>query len=110
MCIRDSTQGYEADIDAYIDSEEYDLAFGENIVPFYRGYQSQNGQALLGYTNMFEMLDSYSTSDKAGAASYKPRLQEQLMSKVPSANVQSVNVTETITDGTSLIQKVLGLI
>ena len=106
------TQGYEADIDAYIDSEEYQQAFGDNTVPYYRGYQSQTGQALLGYTNMFEMLDSYSTSDKAGATGYKPRLQEQLMSKVPSSNVQSVTatVTEPVTDGTSLIQRVLGLI
>ena len=48
--------GFEADIDAYIDSDEYQNAFGENIVPYYRGYKTQNGQSMLGFTNMFQLL------------------------------------------------------
>ena len=52
-------QGYEADIDSYIDSDEYQETFGENIVPYYRGYKTQTGKSLLGYTNMFQMLGKY---------------------------------------------------
>lgn len=36
-------QGYEAEINSYIDSEEYNRIFGENIVPFPRNITSQKG-------------------------------------------------------------------
>jgi hypothetical protein len=32
--------GFEADIDTYLDSDEYQTAFGETIVPYYRGYRN----------------------------------------------------------------------
>lgn len=38
------TKGYDADIDSYIDSPEYQANFGDNIVPYYRGFQTQTGQ------------------------------------------------------------------
>ncbi|ESA36351.1 phycobilisome linker polypeptide [Leptolyngbya sp. Heron Island J] len=94
-------QGYDADIDAYIDSEEYRTAFGEDIVPFYRGYKTQTGKNLLGYINMFDMLTSVSTSDKAG--SNQARVEKRLSYENP-AKVQPV------TDGNLLIQKMFGLI
>ncbi|NEZ65895.1 phycobilisome Linker polypeptide [Leptolyngbyaceae cyanobacterium CCMR0082] len=94
-------QGYDADIDAYIDSEEYQTAFGENTVPYYRGYKTQTGKRLLGYVNMFDMLTSVSTSDKAG--SNKARVEKRLSYENP-AKVQPV------TDGNLLIQKMFGLI
>ncbi|MEM7063043.1 MAG: phycobilisome rod-core linker polypeptide [Cyanobacteria bacterium P01_B01_bin.77] len=94
-------QGYDADIDAYIDSEEYRAAFGENVVPYYRGYKTQTGKNLLGYVNMFDLIASVSTSDKVG--SNKARLEKRLSYENPS-KVQSV------TDGNLLIQKLFGLI
>ncbi|WP_208346321.1 phycobilisome rod-core linker polypeptide, partial [Aetokthonos hydrillicola] len=36
-------KGYDADIDSYIDSPEYQASFGENIVPYYRGFETQKG-------------------------------------------------------------------
>ena len=94
-------QGYDADIDAYIDSEEYGTAFGENVVPYYRGYKTQTGKNLLGYVNMFDLAPSASTSDKAG--SNKARLEKRLSYENP-AKVQPV------TDGNLLIQQLFGLI
>ena len=102
------SHGYEADIDSYIDSQEYQEAFGDNTVPYYRGYNTQTGKTLLGYTNMFEMFDSFSTSDKAGKSGNKPRLQEQLMSNNPNST-QPVNGSQPITDTVELIRKVLGI-
>ena len=93
--------GYDADIDAYIDSEEYATAFGENVVPYYRGYKTQTGKRLVGYVNMFDMLPSVSTSDKAGST--KARVEKRLSYENP-AKVQPV------TDGNLLIQKLFGLI
>ena len=76
------TEGFEADIDSYVDSDEYIDAFGENIVPFYRGYSSQPGKSMLGFTNMFQMLRSNSSSDKE-PASNKPRLVRSLIRNTP---------------------------
>ncbi|MBT9311624.1 phycobilisome rod-core linker polypeptide [Leptothoe kymatousa TAU-MAC 1615] len=58
------TEGYAADIDSYIDSDEYNNAFGENIVPYYRGYESAPGQTMVEFTNMLSLLKGASSSDK----------------------------------------------
>ena len=42
-------QGYDAEIDSYIDSDEYQQKFGDNIVPYYQGAQSQIGSKQVGY-------------------------------------------------------------
>lgn len=94
-------QGYDADIDAYIDSEEYQAAFGENVVPYYRGYKTQTGKNLLGYVNMFDMLTSVSTSDKAGPTT--ARVEKRLSYENPLK-------VQPVTDGNLLIQKLFGLV
>ncbi|MEO0520941.1 MAG: phycobilisome rod-core linker polypeptide, partial [Cyanobacteria bacterium P01_A01_bin.116] len=45
-------QGYEADIDSYVDSEEYQKAFGENIVPYARE-KSEVGRKQVVYNRNF---------------------------------------------------------
>lgn len=40
---RYENEGYDADIDSYIDSVEYQENFGDNIVPYYRGFETQVG-------------------------------------------------------------------
>ena len=73
------TQGYEADIDSYIDSEEYQAAFGEWVVPYYRGIKTQAGQSMLEFTNMLDLLTSASTSDYDAIADQKPIAMESIM-------------------------------
>lgn len=67
-------QGFEADIDSYIDSEEYLQNFGENIVPFYRGFSTQTGQKTVGFTRMFQLYQGYANSDRAQGNTGSPRL------------------------------------
>ncbi|NER79940.1 MAG: phycobilisome linker polypeptide [Leptolyngbya sp. SIO1D8] len=66
--------GFEADIDSYLDSDEYQQMFGENVVPYYRGYKTQTGQPLIGFTNMLELLPSPSSSDNDPASRNRPQL------------------------------------
>ncbi|NER30416.1 MAG: phycobilisome Linker polypeptide, partial [Symploca sp. SIO1C4] len=77
------TKGYEADIDSYLDSDEYQDAFGDNIVPFYRGYKTQTGKKLLGFTNMFKLLPSMSSSDKDLVSGNYPRLNKPIIYNNP---------------------------
>lgn len=65
------TQGFEADIDSYLDSDEYQNVYGENIVPYYRGYKSESGQNMVGFTHMFALLRGASSSDLKGSLAGK---------------------------------------
>jgi phycocyanin-associated rod linker protein len=67
-------QGYEADIDDYIDSAEYEANFGDNIVPYYRGFTTQTQQKMAGFTRMFQLYQGYANSDRAQGNTGSPRL------------------------------------
>ncbi|MEO1620263.1 MAG: phycobilisome rod-core linker polypeptide [Cyanobacteria bacterium J06632_3] len=49
---RAAEEGYDADIDSYVDSEEYQEAFGENVVPFSRE-KSEAGRKQVVYNRNF---------------------------------------------------------
>ncbi|MBF2058492.1 MAG: phycobilisome linker polypeptide [Cyanobacterium sp. T60_A2020_053] len=57
------TYGYEADINAYVDSEEYSEAFGDNIVPYFRGYKTTKNRTMVEFTHSFAMLRGVASSD-----------------------------------------------
>ncbi|WP_392532846.1 phycobilisome rod-core linker polypeptide [Nostoc sp. C117] len=57
--------GYDADIDSYIDSPEYEAAFGENTVPYYRGNSSQVGQKQVGYNRIFGLVRGVAESSSS---------------------------------------------
>jgi phycocyanin-associated rod linker protein len=71
-------EGFEADIDSYIDSEEYQENFGDNIVPYYRSFELQGQQRTVGFTRMFQLYRGYANSDRAQIAGSKSRLAPQL--------------------------------
>lgn len=58
-------QGYEAEINSYIDSVEYQESFGESIVPYYRGFETQRGQKTVGFNRMLQLYQGYANSDRA---------------------------------------------
>ena len=58
-------KGYDAEIDSYIDSEEYQNKFGDNIVPYYQGSTSQVGQKQSEYNRMYNIFGGYATVDSA---------------------------------------------
>lgn len=67
-------RGFDADIDSYIDSEEYVQNFGDDIVPYYRGFSTQTGQKTVGFTRMFQLYQGYANSDRSQGSSGTPRL------------------------------------
>ncbi|MEM6256456.1 MAG: phycobilisome rod-core linker polypeptide [Cyanobacteria bacterium P01_D01_bin.156] len=46
-------EGYDAEIDSYIDSDEYQASFGENVVPFYTASLTQVGQSQVSYNRIY---------------------------------------------------------
>ncbi len=80
--------GWEAEIDSYLDSDEYQEAFGENIVPYHRGYKSRPGQTMVEFTHMFAMLRGASSSDFKGSLAGKtPVLNKNIIQGTPIAIV-----------------------
>jgi phycocyanin-associated rod linker protein len=76
---RYQNEGYEADIDSYINSPEYQANFGENIVPFYRDLVTTGvGQRSIGFTRLFQLYRGYSNSDTAQLTGNAPRLVKDL--------------------------------
>lgn len=71
-------KGYDADIDSYIDSEEYATNFGDNLVPSYKSFEYQPGQTSAGFTRMFSLYRGYANSDRAQAAGNQSHLADQL--------------------------------
>lgn len=58
-------KGYEAEINSYLDSEEYEASFGDAIVPYYRGFTSRTGQKTLAYNRMLQLYRGYANSDRS---------------------------------------------
>ena len=80
-------RGFEADIDNYIDSTEYNENFGDNIVPYYRGFATQTQQKTVGFTRMFQLYRGYANSDRAQIAGKPSRLAKDLALNSSSAVV-----------------------
>ncbi|MEB3292740.1 MAG: phycobilisome linker polypeptide, partial [Synechococcales bacterium] len=71
-------QGYEAEINSYLDSDEYQNNFGEMVVPYHRGFETQPGQSTtLGFNRLFQLYRGYATSDRS-QGSRKGSLAEEL--------------------------------
>ena len=62
-------QGYDAEINSYLDSEEYDQSFGEDTVPHPRSIRTQTGIKNEGFNRMFSLLRGSATSDRGKPAS-----------------------------------------
>lgn len=72
------SQGYDAEIDSYIDSVEYQASFGDNVVPYYRGFATQTGQKTVGFNRMFRLYRGYANSDRAQVEGNNSRLAREL--------------------------------
>ncbi|MBN3887277.1 MAG: phycobilisome linker polypeptide [Nostoc sp.] len=79
------TKGFEGEIDSYLDSDEYQETFGENIVPYIRGYQTEAIQNLVQFTHLFQLVrGSSSSSLKGDLAGKQPKLNSLLIQSTPT--------------------------
>ena len=61
-------EGYEAEINSYLDSEEYLQSFGDDIVPYPRTIITQQGAKTESFNRMFSLLRGPGTSDRDNSA------------------------------------------
>jgi phycocyanin-associated rod linker protein len=59
-------QGYEAEIESYLSSAEYQQSFGDDIVPYHRDFQiDRPGQRAIGFSRLSHLYRGYANSDRA---------------------------------------------
>jgi phycocyanin-associated rod linker protein len=90
---RYQNEGFEADIDSYIDSAEYESSFGDSIVPYYRGFENRTGDRTVGFTRLFRLYRGYANSDRAQIGT-GPKLATELGRNVASAIVAPAGGSE----------------
>jgi phycoerythrin-associated linker protein len=77
---------FSAEIDSYIDSDEYQNTFGEDIVPYIRGYKTEAITHMVGFTHTFQLVRGASTSSlKADLAGKSPKLNSLVINATPTA-------------------------
>jgi phycoerythrin-associated linker protein len=65
---RCNSEGYEAEIDSYLDSSEYIGRFGENIVPSAQGNRTQTGFKNVGFNRTFALMRGFAANDAGQSA------------------------------------------
>jgi phycocyanin-associated rod linker protein len=68
------SEGYEAEINSYLNSVEYQQSFGDNIVPYHRDFQvDRPGQRAIGFSRLLHLYRGYANSDRSQGQK-QPRL------------------------------------
>jgi phycoerythrin-associated linker protein len=84
------TKGFEADIDTYIDSDEYQNTFGENFVPYIRGYKTEACTSMVQFTHTFQLVRGASSSSLKGDLSgNSPKLNSLVINPTATAVIPS---------------------
>lgn len=63
-----ATQGYEAEINSYIYSEEYQNTFGENTIPYLR-VATEDGRKQVSFNRQIALIKGYAASDSVQSGS-----------------------------------------
>lgn len=90
------TQGFEAEIDSYIDSDEYQQTFGENLVPYIRGYKTEACNSMVQFTHTFQLVRGASSSSLKGDLSGKaPKLNGLVIQSIPTPVISPASAGAT---------------
>ena len=88
-------QGYEAEINSYISSDEYFTSFGENIAPSTRGNQTQAGLKNVGFNRTFKLARGFAAHDGSKSAKLISDVASNLPTKIKAPARGSGAVSNT---------------
>lgn len=71
-------KGYDAEINSYFESEEYENKFGDNIIPYYIGFQVVPGSRTVGFSRMFQLYRGYANNDRGQVGGKNGRLFQEV--------------------------------
>ena len=76
-------QGYDAEIDSYIDSAEYQERFGEEVVPYLHGWDYSAGQQGLQFSYMLQLTRGVGASVRGDLLKNQSRLNPSVHAEQP---------------------------
>lgn len=76
-------QGFDAEIDSYIDSAEYQERFGEDQVPYLHGWNYSAGQQGLQFSYLLQLTRGVAASVKGDLAKNQSRLNPSIHKEAP---------------------------
>ena len=80
-------QGFDAEIDSYLDSAEYQERFGEEVVPYLHGWDYSAGQQGLQFSYMLQLARGVGASVRGDALKTQSRLNPAVHAEKPMAVV-----------------------
>lgn len=80
--------GYDAEINSYFESQEYEQKFGDNVIPYYLGFQVIAGSRTVGFSRMFQLYRGYANNDRGQARSQNGRLFQEVARNQASSITQ----------------------
>ena len=96
-------QGYDAEIDSYLDSAEYQERFGEEVVPYLHGWDYNAGQQGLQFSYMLQLARGVGASVRGDALKTQSRLNPAVHAEQPMAvvspNAKGAVFRKVSTDG-----------
>ncbi len=81
---RYNSEGYESEINSYVDSPEYVCGFGENVVPSAQGNRTQIGFKNVGFNRTFALMRGFAANDVGQSARLISDLGNNLPTKIVS--------------------------
>jgi hypothetical protein len=78
-------QGYDAEIDSYVDSAEYQERFGQDVVPYIHGWDYSKGQEGRQFSWLMQLARGAAASVKGDAAGVQSRLNKVVHANRPIA-------------------------
>jgi phycoerythrin-associated linker protein len=96
-------QGYDAEIDSYLDTAEYQERFGEEVVPYLHGWDYNTGQQGLQFSYMLQLARGVGASVRGDALKTQSRLNPSVHAELPmsvvSPNAKGAVFRKVATDG-----------
>ncbi|MGB3536332.1 MAG: phycobilisome linker polypeptide [Microcoleaceae cyanobacterium] len=81
-------EGYDAEINSYFESQEYEQKFGDNVIPYYLGFQVLAGSRTVGFSRMFQLYRGYANNDRGQAGGQNGRLFKEVARNQASSITQ----------------------
>ncbi|AGY57243.1 phycobilisome rod-core linker polypeptide [Gloeobacter kilaueensis] len=87
--------GYDAEIDSYLDSDEYLEVFGEEVVPYFRGFKYQTNQAAAAFPRLLKLWggDAGSDTDRNKDGQYTRITTTDLVNRLGDSKAPAAPVT-----------------
>jgi phycoerythrin-associated linker protein len=92
---RYNQDGYEAEIDSYLDSEEYGRSFGEQIVPYIRSNQTQTGVKNVTFNRTFALDRGFAAHSVGKSARLIADLGSNLPTQIVAPTIGSGTYSNT---------------